>query len=224
MWRPHGGHRETYGCPAPTPFSTLSRRSRRMKLQIQAVCRCASPPAGVVRSSCPQTRLSASNLRSKSRSHHPQTTTRPILPALLFTPRLLPCAFLITPTPLHVHKCLPSGGFLQIAVSDARPAQPWRTYLRSVIGRIRRSTSVSGQRDEALRHGRIDLRKSGVSRRRLLFADYSPGSVVRWLTQRRKVSIAACVTTYALFCAFASSLDVIMTWHWRFLYHLRSKI
>jgi hypothetical protein len=30
MWRPHGGHRETYGCPDPTPFSTLSRRSRRM--------------------------------------------------------------------------------------------------------------------------------------------------------------------------------------------------
>jgi len=30
MWRPHGGHRETYGCPDPTPFSALSRRSRRM--------------------------------------------------------------------------------------------------------------------------------------------------------------------------------------------------
>ena len=26
----HGGHRETYGCPDPTPFSALSRRSRRM--------------------------------------------------------------------------------------------------------------------------------------------------------------------------------------------------
>jgi hypothetical protein len=31
MWRPHGGHRETYGCPDPTPFSALYRRSRRMK-------------------------------------------------------------------------------------------------------------------------------------------------------------------------------------------------
>src|SRR5438477_4249547 len=31
MWRPHGRHRETYVCPAPTPFSALSRRSRRMK-------------------------------------------------------------------------------------------------------------------------------------------------------------------------------------------------
>ena len=31
MWRPHAGHRETYGCPDPTPFSALSRRSRRVK-------------------------------------------------------------------------------------------------------------------------------------------------------------------------------------------------
>jgi hypothetical protein len=37
------------------------------------------------------------------------------------------------------------GGFLQTAVSDA-PRTTWRTYLRSLIGRIRYSTSVSGQR------------------------------------------------------------------------------
>jgi hypothetical protein len=36
MWRPHGGHRETYCCPAPTPFSALSGRSRSMKLRFQA--------------------------------------------------------------------------------------------------------------------------------------------------------------------------------------------
>src|SRR5260370_3199741 len=41
--------------------------------------------------------------------HRPQTTTQPILPALLFAPRLLPDAFLITPTPLNLHKCLPPG-------------------------------------------------------------------------------------------------------------------
>src|ERR1019366_8348275 len=35
VWRPHGGHRETYRGPTPTPFSTLSRRSRRMKPQFQ---------------------------------------------------------------------------------------------------------------------------------------------------------------------------------------------
>src|SRR5271169_2237546 len=23
LWRPHGGHRETYGCPNPTPFSAM---------------------------------------------------------------------------------------------------------------------------------------------------------------------------------------------------------
>jgi hypothetical protein len=31
MWWPHGGHRETYGGPDPTPFSALDRRGRRMK-------------------------------------------------------------------------------------------------------------------------------------------------------------------------------------------------
>jgi hypothetical protein len=35
QWRPHGGHRETYRCPAPTPLSTLSRRSPCMKPQFQ---------------------------------------------------------------------------------------------------------------------------------------------------------------------------------------------
>ena len=30
VWRKDGGHRETYRCPDPTPFSALSRRSRRM--------------------------------------------------------------------------------------------------------------------------------------------------------------------------------------------------
>ncbi len=37
-----------------------------------------------------------------------------------------------------------ASGFLQTAVSDA-PRTTWRTYLRSVIGRIRYSNSVSGQ-------------------------------------------------------------------------------
>jgi hypothetical protein len=42
-----------------------------------------NPRPLLVRCSCPQTRLSASNLRSKACSHHPQTTTQPNLPALL---------------------------------------------------------------------------------------------------------------------------------------------
>jgi hypothetical protein len=58
MWRPHGGHRETYGCPDPTPFSTFSHRSRRMIRQFlsllptpfsspqhHSICISASPQA-----------------------------------------------------------------------------------------------------------------------------------------------------------------------------------
>jgi hypothetical protein len=48
-----------------------------------------------------------------------------------------------TPTPLNLPKCLSTGGFLQTAASDA-PRTTWRTYLRSVIGRIRYGTSVYG--------------------------------------------------------------------------------
>ena len=61
--------------------------------------RCASPPVGVVRSPCPQTRLPASNLHPKSCSYHPQSTSKPILPALLFAPHLYPMPF--SPRPHH---------------------------------------------------------------------------------------------------------------------------
>src|ERR1035438_9384878 len=44
--------------------------------------------------------------------------------ALLFAPLPLAAAFLIYPTPLNLHKCFPTGGFLQTAVSDA----PRRTF------------------------------------------------------------------------------------------------
>src|ERR1022692_164732 len=43
---------------------------------------------------------------------------------LLFAPLPLAAAFLIYPTPLNLHKCFPTGGFLQTAVSDA----PRRTF------------------------------------------------------------------------------------------------
>ncbi len=96
----------------------------------------SKPPLSVRFATCrsaalffPQTSLSASDLRSKSCSYHPQTTTKPILSARLFAPRLLPDAFLIKPTPLNLHNCLPTGGFLQTAVSDA-PRTTSRTYLR----------------------------------------------------------------------------------------------
>jgi hypothetical protein len=36
IWLPYDGHRGSYGCPDPTPFSTLSRRSRRMIQKFQS--------------------------------------------------------------------------------------------------------------------------------------------------------------------------------------------
>jgi hypothetical protein len=36
MWRPHGGHRETYHGPAPTSFAPLARRSRGLKLPFRS--------------------------------------------------------------------------------------------------------------------------------------------------------------------------------------------
>jgi hypothetical protein len=47
------------------------------------------------------------------------TTTTSILSSRFLTPLPLPEAFLITPTPFNLHNCLPTGGFLQTAVSDA---------------------------------------------------------------------------------------------------------
>src|SRR5271165_1410110 len=37
LWRAHGGHRETYRRPTPTPLATLARRSRRMKQPFPAL-------------------------------------------------------------------------------------------------------------------------------------------------------------------------------------------
>jgi hypothetical protein len=56
-----------------------------------------------------------------------------IHPAPLLVPLPLPEAFLITPTPFNLHKCLPTGGFLQTTVSDA-PRTMCRTYLHSYKG------------------------------------------------------------------------------------------
>jgi hypothetical protein len=146
-WLPQGGHRETYACPAPTAFSTLSRRSRRMKLQIHALCWRAvlAPKQG---SPLP---ISAQRLAPTTCNYYP---TKPACPL----------------ASLH--------GFYPVPFSSRRH------HCICINSSPRAASSLSGQRDEALRHGRIDLRKSGVSRRGLLFADYSPGIVVRWPTQR----------------------------------------
>src|ERR1019366_9175867 len=75
-----------------------------------------APPLGAPHHFPPGCALLAPNPR--------QTTTKPIRTALLFAPLPLAAAFLIYPTPLNLHKCFPTGGFLQTAVSDA----PRRTF------------------------------------------------------------------------------------------------
>jgi hypothetical protein len=90
----------------------------------------------------PSNHLPVFNLGSKSRPDPTQTTTKPILLALLLAPVPVPEAFLITSTPLNLHKRLPTTGSLQTAVSDA-PRRTSRTYLPLIMGRIRYSTSVS---------------------------------------------------------------------------------
>lgn len=62
---------------------------------------------------------SVADLGSKSPRYSRQTTTEPILPSFLPTSVSVPEAFLLNPTPLNLHNCLPTGGFLQTAVSDA---------------------------------------------------------------------------------------------------------
>jgi hypothetical protein len=64
------------------------------------------------RSHGPSTKLRASSIRS-------QTTIQPIPPALRLAPSPILRVFLITATPLNLHKRLLTGGFLQTAVSNA---------------------------------------------------------------------------------------------------------
>src|SRR5713226_6806015 len=65
----------------------------------------------------PPTKLLAWNFRT-------QTTIEPIRPALRLAPPAIPQGFLITVTPLNLHKCFLTGGFLQTAVSDAPRTPP----------------------------------------------------------------------------------------------------
>ena len=95
--------------------------------------RCSSPPASVVCPCLPPNQLSVPNLDPKSRPHHTQTLTQPILASPLPAPVPVPQASLLTPTRLNRHNRLPRGGFLQTAVSDApRGADP--TCTPTVFG------------------------------------------------------------------------------------------
>jgi hypothetical protein len=112
------------------PLSTESPHDTTIPISLT---RCLSPPTGVVRPSCPQI--------SYPLPTSPQTlapTPRKIQPnpsslSSFFAPLPLLEAFLLTPTPFNLHNCLPTGGFLQTAVSDA-PRTTSRTYLRSSHG------------------------------------------------------------------------------------------
>jgi hypothetical protein len=80
MRRPHGGRRETYRCPDPTPFSALSRRSRRMIRPFRSPLSGASdhlPPGCALLAPKPATRFQP---RLK-RSPHPHTNYHPTNPA-----------------------------------------------------------------------------------------------------------------------------------------------
>src|ERR1700724_1403493 len=87
MWRPHGSHRETYGCPDPTPFSTLSRRSRRMIRQFPPPCLGASPrlpPWCALLAPKPATRFQP-RLKLSPRPHANYNQTNPASPLLSST-------------------------------------------------------------------------------------------------------------------------------------------
>ena len=109
-----------------------------------SLARCLPAPTGLVRFRCPSTKLLASSFRS-------QTTIEPIRPALRLAPSPIPRVFLITATPLNLHRRFLTGGFLQTAVSDA-PRTPPEIYLPLHMGRVRYSTSVSRQFPEQPRN------------------------------------------------------------------------
>ena len=64
----------------------------------------------------------------------------------------IPRVSFTTETPLNLHKRFLAGGFLQTAISDT-PRTPPEIYLPLHMGRVRYSTSVSGQLRDLTRIG-----------------------------------------------------------------------
>jgi hypothetical protein len=95
--------------------------------------RCLSPPSGVVRPSCPQISYPLPTSPQTLAPTPPKIQPNPSSLSSFFAPLPLLEAFLLSPTPFNLHNCLPTGGFLQTAVSDA-PRTTSRTYLRSSHG------------------------------------------------------------------------------------------
>ena len=82
VWRKDGDHRATYRRPAPTPLSTLSRRSSRMKLQLQPPSLGASRHLPVGYPLLAPNHLSLSNLGSNCHSSPMPATKKTILRSL----------------------------------------------------------------------------------------------------------------------------------------------
>src|SRR5882762_5722187 len=88
MWRPHGGHRETYGCPDPTPFSAHSRRSRRMIRPFRSPLPGAShhlPPSCALLAPKPAPHFKP-HLEFSPQPHANYHHTNPPLPVVNFSP------------------------------------------------------------------------------------------------------------------------------------------
>ena len=119
------------GCPAGGPsLSTLSRRCRRMIRPFRSRSLGAShhlPAWSALIAPKSATRFQP---RLKLSPRPQQNTTKPILLVLILRSTTSSRNLSVNPTPFNLHDCLPMGGFLQTAVSDA-PRTMWRTYLRS---------------------------------------------------------------------------------------------
>jgi hypothetical protein len=140
--RPHGGHRETYGCPDPTPFSTLSRRSRCMNLQLPSPSLGAShhlPPWCALLSPKPATRFQP-RLKLSPQPHTNYHHTNPDCPLLKFHSRF-PKPFLsLQHHSICINASPPAASFKQLY--RTRPARCPPPTCTLKMGRIRYSTSM----------------------------------------------------------------------------------
>ena len=76
------------------------------------------------------TQPSVADLGSKSRRCRRQTTTKPILPSFLPTSVSVPETFLLNPTPLNLHNCLPGAASFKRLYRMRPPHLPSpHTYL-----------------------------------------------------------------------------------------------
>ena len=86
--RPHGGHPDTYGCPDPTPLSTLSHRGRRMIRKFPSPLLGASdhlPPWCALLATKPAPHFQP-HLKLSTQPHAAHRQTNPLCPLVNFSP------------------------------------------------------------------------------------------------------------------------------------------